>query len=208
MVDKWRDPPEYSIISWRRGTKTNSIYFLLYMCVGNFNDLKCIQIYKKKLRWLTSTIILVRSMLAHKSIWLKTWVRAMFPSMILFKNHWYLMSVAWKRTKWMWYLYSMWSFFRVIFPWCMKRIKYEIRLGAQHAHVHRPTSTGPKKVEPILCLGPLTEQRPRLAHQVSENLLHKDETCSVRMRLALQGGDLLCKDETCSTRKGDRTSLL
>ena len=111
-------PPEDSIISWRRGTKTNSIYFLLSMCVGNFNDLKCIQIYKKKLQWLTSTIILVRSMLAHKSMWLKTWVRAMFPSMILFKNHWYLMSVAWKRTKWMWYLYRMWSFFRVIFPWC------------------------------------------------------------------------------------------
>ena len=88
----------------------------------------------------------------------------------------------------------------------MKRIKYEIRLGEPN----RPMSTGPKKVEPILCVGPLTERRPRLAHQVldsrrlalqGEDLLCKDETCSAKRRLALQGEDLLCKDETCSTRR-------
>ena len=32
-------------------------------------------------------------------------------------------------------------------------------------------------------------------------MLYKDETCSARMRLALQGEDLLCKDETCSARR-------
>ena len=67
---------------------------------------------------------------------------------------------------------------------------------AQQAHVHRPKED---RAHP-LC-GPLTERRPRLAHQVSKNLLYKEKTCSTRMRLALQGGDLLCKDETCSTRK-------
>ena len=94
---------------------------------------------------------------------------------------------------------------------------------AQQAHVHRPKEG---RAHP-LC-GPLTKPRPRLAHQVSENLLYKDEACSVRMKLALQGWgllckdeacstrmklalqewDLLCKDETCSTRKGGRNSLL
>jgi len=32
----------------------------------------------------------------------------------------------------------------------LKRIKYEIRLGEPN----RPMSTSPKKVEPILCVGP------------------------------------------------------
>ena len=32
----------------------------------------------------------------------------------------------------------------------VKRIKYEIRLGKPN----RPMSTSPKRVEPILCLGP------------------------------------------------------
>ena len=95
----------------------------------------------------------------------------------------------------------------------LKRIKYEIRLGEPN----RPMSTGPMKVKPILYVGPLTERRPRLAHQVSdswklalqgEDLLHKEKTCSTRRRLAPQGKDLLCKDETCSTRKGGKTSLL
>ena len=47
----------------------------------------------------------------------------------------------------------------------VKRIKYEIRLGEPN----RPMSMGPKKVEPILCVGPLTERRPRLAHHVSDS---------------------------------------
>ena len=60
-------------------------------------------------------------------------------------------------------------------------------------------STGPKKVEPILYVGPLTERRPRLAHQVldsrrlalqGEDLLYKEKTCSARMRLALQGKEV------------------
>ena len=34
--------------------------------------------------------------------------------------------------------------------WKVKRIKYEIRLGEPN----RPMSTGPKEVEPILCVGP------------------------------------------------------
>ena len=88
----------------------------------------------------------------------------------------------------------------------LKRIKYEIRLSEPN----RPMSTGPKKVEPILYVGPLTKRRPRLAHQVSdswklapqgEDLLCKDETCSTRRKLALQGWDLLSKDETCSIRR-------
>ena len=53
---------------------------------------------------------------------------------------------------------------------------------AQQAHVHRPKEG---RAHPLS--GPLTERRPRLAHQVSENLFYKDETCSTRMRLALQG---------------------
>ena len=67
----------------------------------------------------------------------------------------------------------------------LKRIKYEIRLGEPN----RPMSTGPKTVEPILCVGPLTEWRPRLAHQVSDS-----------WKLALQGEDLLCKEKTCSAK--------
>ena len=47
----------------------------------------------------------------------------------------------------------------------MKRIKYEIRLGEPN----RPMSMGPKKVEPILCVEPLTERRSRLAHHVSDS---------------------------------------
>ena len=31
-------------------------------------------------------------------------------------------------------------------------------------------------------------------------MLCKDETCSARRKLTLQGEDLLCKDETCSAR--------
>ena len=38
----------------------------------------------------------------------------------------------------------------------MKRIKFEIRLSKPN----RPMSTGPKKVEPILCVGPPTKRRP------------------------------------------------
>ena len=71
----------------------------------------------------------------------------------------------------------------------------------QQAHVHRPMSTGPKKVEPILCLGPWQNEGPDLPTKFQK-------TCSIRMRLALQGWDLLCKEKTCSTRKGGRTSLL
>ena len=74
----------------------------------------------------------------------------------------------------------------------MKRMKYVIRLGkpkrpmstgpCPRAHVYRPKEG---RAHP-LC-EPLTERRPRLAHQVSEDLLCKDEACPARMRLALQG---------------------
>ena len=47
----------------------------------------------------------------------------------------------------------------------MKRIKYEIRLGEPN----RPMSMGQKKVEPIICVEPLTKRRPRLAHHVSDS---------------------------------------
>ena len=47
----------------------------------------------------------------------------------------------------------------------LKRIRYEIRLGEPN----RPMSMGQKKVEPILCVEPLTERRPRLAHHVSDS---------------------------------------
>ena len=50
-------------------------------------------------------------------------------------------------------------------PYPLKRIKYEIRLGKPN----RPMSMGPKKVEPILCVGPLTERRPKLAHHISDS---------------------------------------
>ena len=53
---------------------------------------------------------------------------------------------------------------------------------AQDAHVYRSKEG---RAHP-LC-EPLTERRPRLAHQVSENLLRKEETCPARMKLALQG---------------------
>ena len=65
------------------------------------------------------------------------------------------------------------------------------------AYVHKPKEG---RAHP-LC-GPLTERRPRLAHQVSENLLYKDETCFARMRLALQGEDLLYKE-----RRQDLTTI-
>ena len=71
-------------------------------------------------------------------------------------------------------------------------------------------STSPKKVEPILCVGPWQNEGPDLPTkiQILEILLYKDETCSIREKLALQEEDLLCKDEACSTRKGGKTSLL
>ena len=64
-------------------------------------------------------------------------------------------------------------------------------------------STGPKKVEPILYVGPCQNEDPDLPtkFQILENLLCKEKTCSTRMRLALQGEDLLCKDETCSAKR-------
>ena len=68
---------------------------------------------------------------------------------------------------------------------------------AQQAHVHRPKEG---RAHP-LC-GPLTERRPRLAHQVSKNLLYKEKTCSARRRLALQGKDLLYKE-----RRQDLTTI-
>ena len=40
----------------------------------------------------------------------------------------------------------------------MKRIKYEIRLGEPI----RPMSMGQKKVKPILCVEPLTDEGPDL----------------------------------------------
>ena len=101
--------------------------------------------------------------------------------------------------------------------WMLKRIKYEIRLGEPN----KPMSTGPKKVEPILCVGPWQNEGPDLPTKFQKTcftrmklalqgwiLLCKDKTCSTRMRLALQGWDLLYKEKTCSTRKGGRTSLL
>ena len=64
-------------------------------------------------------------------------------------------------------------------------------------------STGPKKVEPILCVGPCQNEDPDLPtkFQILENLLCKEKTCSARRKLTLQGEDLLCKDETCSARR-------
>ena len=41
--------------------------------------------------------------------------------------------------------------------WVVKRIKYEIRLGEPNRPIsepNRPMSTSPKKVEPILRVGP------------------------------------------------------
>ena len=63
-------------------------------------------------------------------------------------------------------------------------------------------STGPKKVEPILCVGPCQNEDPDLPtkFQILENLLCKEKTCFARMRLALQGENLLCKEKTCSAR--------
>ena len=64
-------------------------------------------------------------------------------------------------------------------------------------------STGLKKVEPILCVGPWQNEGPDLPTkiQILENLLYKDETCSTREKLALQGEDLLCKEKTCSAMR-------
>ena len=90
--------------------------------------------------------------------------------------------------------------------WFMKRTKYEIRLGKPN----RPLSMDQKKVEPILCVEPLTERRLRLAHHVSDSwrlalqgkdLGCKDKTCPTRRRLALQGEDLLCKERTWAARR-------
>ena len=64
---------------------------------------------------------------------------------------------------------------------------------AQEAHVHRPMFTGPKKVEPILCVSPRQNEGLDLPTKFQK-------TWSTRMKLALQGGDLLCKDEACSAR--------
>ena len=57
-------------------------------------------------------------------------------------------------------------------------------------------STGPKKVEPILCVGPCQNEDPDLPtkFQILENLLCKDETCSARRRLALPREYLLYKE--------------
>ena len=54
-------------------------------------------------------------------------------------------------------------------------------------------STSPKKVEPILCVGPWQNKGPDLSTTFQK-------TCSTRMKLALQGWSLLCKGKTCSTR--------
>ena len=82
-------------------------------------------------------------------------------------------------------------------------IKWNKAWRAQQAHVHRPMSTGPKKVEAILCVGPCQNEDPDLPtkFQILENLLCKEKTCSTRMRLALQGWDLLCKEKTYSARR-------
>ena len=80
----------------------------------------------------------------------------------------------------------------------LKRIKYEIRLGKPNRPIgepNRPMSTSPKKVEPILCVGPWQDEGPDLPTMFQE-------TCSARMRgllykdekLALQGW------EACSAR--------
>ena len=52
-----------------------------------------------------------------------------------------------------------------------------------------PMSTGPKKVEPILCVGSWQNEGPDLPTkiQILENLLYKDVACSTRGKLALQG---------------------
>ena len=48
---------------------------------------------------------------------------------------------------------------------CLKRIKYEIRLGEPNGSM----SMGQKKVKPILCVESLTKRRPRLVHHVSDS---------------------------------------
>ena len=55
-------------------------------------------------------------------------------------------------------------------------------------------STSPKKVEPILCVGPWQNESPDLPTTFQK-------ACLVRIKLALQGWSLLCKDETCSAKK-------
>ena len=100
----------------------------------------------------------------------------------------------------------------------MKRIKYEIRLGEPNRPIgepNRPMTTSPKKVEPILRMGPWQDKGPDLPTTFQKTcstrmrgLLYKEEklalqggeTCSTRMRLALQGWSLLYKDEACSAR--------
>ena len=98
----------------------------------------------------------------------------------------------------------------------MKRIKNEIRPDEPNRPIgepNRPMSTSPKRVEPILCLGPWQNEDPDLPTTFQEtwstrmklglqgwSLLYKDETWSTRMKLALQGWNLVHKDEACSTR--------
>ena len=73
----------------------------------------------------------------------------------------------------------------------LKRIKCEIRLGKPNRPVgepNRPMSTSPRKLEPILRVGPRQDEGPDLPTTFQE-------TCSARMRgllykdkkLALQG---------------------
>ena len=73
----------------------------------------------------------------------------------------------------------------------MKRIKYEIRLGEPNRPIgepNRPMSASPKRVEPILRVGPWQDEGPDLPTTFLEacsarrrGLLYKDE------KLALQG---------------------
>ena len=78
----------------------------------------------------------------------------------------------------------------------LKRIKYEIRPGEPNRPIgepNRPMSTSPKRVEPILCLGPWQNEGPDLPTTFQK-------TWSTRMKLALQVWNLVYKDEACSRR--------
>ena len=60
----------------------------------------------------------------------------------------------------------------------MKRIKYEIRLGKPNRPIDEPNGpmpTSPKKVEPILRVGPCQDEGPDLP-------ITFQETCSISMR--------------------------
>ena len=91
----------------------------------------------------------------------------------------------------------------------LKRIKYGIRLGEPN----RPMSISPKRVEPILCVGPWHNEDPDLPTTFQKTwstrmkfglqgwgLLYKDEAWSTKMKLGLQGWSLVYKDEAYSTR--------